>query len=150
MICALLWIAVILVFLLISLEIAIRFAPHYDLARKLPGPQVDSVWGFMKFVYSMTPNGIFRITREWAATYKQTYATWALVRLNLEVIRAHEMEIILASSKHTQKGVVYDILKPLMGDGLLTSNGKKWQRRRRILTPTFHFNILQQFLAVFK
>lgn len=150
MIVAVLWLVAFLILILISLEIAIRFAPNYELARKLPGPEVDSVIGFLKFAYTMTPEGVFNIAREWARTYKQTYVTWALVKMTVEVIRAHEMEIILASSKHTEKGTVYDLLKPFMGQGLLTSNGKKWQQRRRILTPTFHFSILQQFLSVFK
>ncbi|XP_028173807.1 probable cytochrome P450 4ac3, partial [Ostrinia furnacalis] len=37
------------------------------------------------------------------------------------------------------------ILKPWLQDGLLLSNGAKWQQRRKILTPAFHFNILKQF-----
>lgn len=31
----------------------------------------------------------------------------------------------------------------------MTSSGKKWYTRRKIITPTFHFNILEQFIEVF-
>ncbi len=29
-------------------------------------------------------------------------------------------------------------------------SGDKWHQRRRILTPTFHFSILEQFLVIFQ
>lgn len=45
---------------------------------------------------------------------------------------------------------MYGFLKPFLGDGLLLSQGQKWLMRRKILTPAFHFNILEQFLLVFK
>jgi hypothetical protein len=28
------------------------------------------------------------------------------------------------------------------------SNGKKWQQRRKIITPSFHFKILEQFAEI--
>ena len=138
------------VLLLFVLEIVMRLNPNYILCKKLPGPAIDSIPKTFKFIYSLTPENTFSKAREWADTYKQTYATWNLVQMHLEVIRAPEMEIILSTSRHTQKGMIYDMLRPFLGDGLLNSNGKKWQQRRRILTPTFHFSILQQFLLVFK
>ncbi|CAH2989299.1 unnamed protein product [Chilo suppressalis] len=49
--------------------------------------------------------------------------------------------------KHNEKALIYRILQPWLKDGLLLSNGLKWQQRRKILTPSFHFNILKQFLV---
>ncbi|KAK2154530.1 hypothetical protein LSH36_266g02045, partial [Paralvinella palmiformis] len=44
---------------------------------------------------------------------------------------------------------IYKFLEPWLGEGLLLSNGKKWSRNRRLLTPAFHFDILQPYVMVF-
>ncbi|XP_036150392.1 cytochrome P450 4C1-like, partial [Monomorium pharaonis] len=59
-----------------------------------------------------------------------------------------DLEVILGSTKHIEKSKIYDVLKSWFNTGLIVSKGSKWQSRRKILTPTFHFNILQQFAEI--
>ncbi|XP_033015578.1 cytochrome P450 4V2-like [Lacerta agilis] len=58
------------------------------------------------------------------------------------------IEVVLSSSKHITKSHPYKFLHPWLGTGLLTSTGGKWRSRRKMLTPTFHFTILEDFLEV--
>ncbi|XP_027759248.1 cytochrome P450 4V2 [Empidonax traillii] len=58
------------------------------------------------------------------------------------------VEAILNSSKHIEKSYLYKFLHPWLGTGLLTSTGDKWRSRRKMITPTFHFAILNDFLEV--
>ncbi|KFV82217.1 Cytochrome P450 4V2, partial [Struthio camelus australis] len=58
------------------------------------------------------------------------------------------VEVILSSSKHIEKSYLYKFLQPWLGTGLLTSTGEKWRTRRKMITPTFHFAILTDFLEV--
>lgn len=51
------------------------------------------------------------------------------------------------SGKHLLKGPEYDMMKKWIGDGLIsTSNPSKWRARRRLITPAFHFKILEDFV----
>lgn len=78
---------------------------------------------------------------------------------------------ILSSPKHIDKSYDYSYLHPWLGTGLLTSFGQKWHSRRKvdvsnhvdqnemtlfyissrmqILTPAFHFKILEDFMDIF-
>ncbi|XP_015127503.1 cytochrome P450 4C1 isoform X2 [Diachasma alloeum] len=57
--------------------------------------------------------------------------------------------ILLPSNKHIEKSLFYDLLHSWLNDGLLTSTGDKWRGRRKILTPAFHFNVLEEFVDTF-
>ena len=61
---------------------------------------------------------------------------------------SYNCQTILKSQKILDKGADYDFLIPWLGDGLLLSGGAKWKSRRRLLTPAFHFKILDDFALV--
>lgn len=62
---------------------------------------------------------------------------------------AEECEAILSSNKMLTKLFHYRFLSPWIGDGLLTSKPDKWRPRRKLLTPTFHYDILKDFVQVY-
>jgi cytochrome P450 family 4 len=66
------------------------------------------------------------------------------------IIEAKDVEKVLHSTKHLDKSKIYKCLHPFLRTGLLTSSGKKHFMRRRMLTPTFHFEILKEFMEIFE
>jgi len=44
--------------------------------------------------------------------------------------------------------LVYDALKFILGNGLVTSEGELWKRQRKLLTPLFHFQQLKQMIPI--
>ncbi|XP_065171869.1 probable cytochrome P450 4d14 [Atheta coriaria] len=78
-------------------------------------------------------------------TYKMTIPwTAGIVTIDLDLV-----EYILTSQATINKSILYIFLKEWLGDGLLLSKSAKWRLRRKTITPTFHFKVLDQFVQVF-
>ncbi|KAF5277790.1 hypothetical protein FQR65_LT03770 [Abscondita terminalis] len=59
------------------------------------------------------------------------------------------IEFVTGSNKIISKSFQYKFLHAWLGQGLLTSDGTRWKAHRRLLTPAFHFQILEKFIEVF-
>lgn len=75
---------------------------------------------------------------------------WVFNVLEIGVNCPKYIETIMTSPKFLSKSSQYSFLHSTLGEGLLFSSNQKWFTRRRIITPTFHFKILEQFFEVFK
>jgi len=56
--------------------------------------------------------------------------------------------VLQTNNKNYVKGIEYDELKHILGDGLLTSEGSFWLRQRRLAQPAFHKKRLAHFVEM--
>ncbi|XP_022918968.2 cytochrome P450 4d2-like [Onthophagus taurus] len=68
----------------------------------------------------------------------------ALVISDLKIL-----EFLLGTTQILEKSYTYSFLEKWLGHGLLTSPPEKWRKTRKILTPAFHFQILEQYVESF-
>ncbi|XP_019870625.2 cytochrome P450 4C1 [Aethina tumida] len=94
---------------------------------------------------------IFKSMRKLSQEYTKngTGKLWLAHLAQVGTQNPDDVEKLISSTKHNTKSEIYDQLHIWLGTGLLTSYGSKWQSRRKILTPSFHFNILQDFFLIF-
>ncbi|KAI9563477.1 hypothetical protein GHT06_010940 [Daphnia sinensis] len=138
------WLASVIVRSLIN---AYRFSV---LIRQLPqGPRplpiVGNALSFKgKFDY------ILRLLQvDWPRDYGEIYCVYMGPICCVSISSPELLESVLKSQKMLDKGETYKFFSPWLGDGLLLSTGAKWKMRRRLLTPAFHFQILNSFVDVF-
>uniref|UniRef100_A0A1S4GY21 Uncharacterized protein n=2 Tax=Anopheles gambiae TaxID=7165 RepID=A0A1S4GY21_ANOGA len=119
------------------------------LLRYFPGPQPEYILGCSYLFYNKSITEIFDTIVDSHAQYgKDICLIGAFNMLELEIASAQNIEKVLLA-KTTKKSYQYDFLEPWLGTGLLLSFGEKWFQRRKIITPSFHFKILDQFMDVF-
>ncbi|KAH7981437.1 hypothetical protein HPB49_024034 [Dermacentor silvarum] len=58
------------------------------------------------------------------------------------------VERVLSNTENVNKSFLYAMLKSWVGNGLLTSEKLIWKKRRKVLTPAFHFRILDEYVPI--
>ncbi|XP_011871727.1 PREDICTED: cytochrome P450 4C1-like [Vollenhovia emeryi] len=76
------------------------------------------------------------------------FVDWIVTKPFITVFKPEYLEHIFPSTVNITKADMYDLFKPWLGNGLVTSTGQKWFHDRRLIGPTFHFSILDQFAVV--
>lgn len=86
---------------------------------------------------------------EFILRYGKTFGSFLLGMVFVVTTDHRIVDALLASNENLSKNFVYKMLTSWLGNGLLLSSGKSWQTMRKIITPTFHFKILEGFVEVF-
>ncbi|CAG9854205.1 unnamed protein product [Phyllotreta striolata] len=122
---------------------------HGKYLKNMPGPRPNPYLGNM--LDFLCPNYkildvVLNYTKKYGNIIKVYYGP-----LQMAVLTCDEkfLEFIMNSNK-TVKGDQYLFFRNWIGDGIFISSGKKWKARRRMLTPAFHFTILENFVDIFE
>nr|XP_046274375.1 cytochrome P450 4V2 [Scatophagus argus] len=117
-----------------------------------PIPEVEGTYLFVGAALQFKTNAgdFFRQIEDFSNEYRDAplFKLWVGTLPFVVLFHAETVETILTNPVHMEKGYSYNFLHPWLGTGLLTSTGLKWRQRRKMLTPTFHFSILTDFLEV--
>ncbi|XP_039431532.1 cytochrome P450 4d2-like isoform X1 [Culex pipiens pallens] len=114
-----------------------------------PGPAAFPLIGCYYLYFNKSPEDTWSFITNLSRKYGKLFCVWIGSRLALFCSNHSDTETVLSSQKLIRKSELYKFLIPWLGDGLLLSTGQKWFNKRKILTPAFHFRILEQFVEVF-
>ncbi|PAV73779.1 hypothetical protein WR25_16299 [Diploscapter pachys] len=123
-----------------------RLAKHMEKIIGIGGlPIIGSTWMFKVNVADATEQFIY-----WCLYfYRQNVPAgklWVGTDAIIIPVKPSILKVLMQSNDLITKAHLYSILHPWLGTGLLTSTGQKWSDRRKLLTPAFHFNVLNGFL----
>nr|XP_022344971.1 cytochrome P450 4A25-like [Crassostrea virginica] len=102
----------------------------------------ENMEGFLGTVLKMQEKTRARLYHGWTMFFYPSFG----------VCHPETAKVLLKSSEPKPRhsiGGSYRFLLPWLGDGLLLSDGRKWERNRRLLTPAFHFDILRPYVQVY-
>lgn len=117
---------------------------------KIPGPPWYPLVGTTYLAFGVSRESMTEVLRKLHNEYPVILRHWLGPMPQVELKRAEHIEKILSPGKaHLKKSWPYEFLHQWLGQGLLTSDGAKWHSRRKIITPTFHFSILDGFIEIF-
>ena len=91
--------------------------------------------------------------REYFGRFGDLYRVFAPARGVYNYVINHPDDVkrvLLSNHRNYTKGEGMDRVKILLGNGIMTSEGEFWRKQRRMMQPSFHRRVIDQFSALIK
>lgn len=153
--CAALLFAGLFVFLAYKLFLFAKFA---WLINKMPGPPISIIGlGHIYMINDQVKLGcdpgeaLLRVIENYIKGKDEgVFRAWTAHRAIIVCSSPESAEAVLTNNKLIHKNFLYDFLHSWIGKGLLTGSGERWRVRRKLLTPAFHYRILEDFVPIMR
>ncbi|XP_013103144.2 cytochrome P450 4d1 isoform X4 [Stomoxys calcitrans] len=126
-----------------------QYLRRWQLSQKFQGPPPWPILGNAYLFFGCRPEDVFNIIKSIMIKYGDTIKFWFGLEFTLYMANTKDLEAILGTTNWLVKSYEYRFLDNWLCEGLLLSKPTKWFKRRKILTPAFHFKILEQFIESF-
>lgn len=116
------------------------------LPRPLPGPVYRNP---LRFLLEARPNPVgyaHRMIQEYGDA--TAVRVWGLPQMAVLSRPDHVRHVMQENNRNYVKGDIIAKMKPLIGEGLFTSEGDFWRRQRKLAQPAFHRQRIQNFAAI--
>ncbi|XP_017093169.1 probable cytochrome P450 4s3 [Drosophila bipectinata] len=117
----------------------LNFLRMHRFANTLPGPSIGEL------IATVKKGEILNWLKEMREKHGSVFRIWFGKDLTVLFSDPEDIKQLLSNNTLLTKSRNYELLEPWLGKGLLTNGGESWHRRRKLLTPGFHFRILGEF-----
>ncbi|CAH0381878.1 unnamed protein product [Bemisia tabaci] len=134
-----------IVCVLVLVVLLIRRRRYVAFYENIPGPKGYPVIGnVLQLLGPQTE--LFKMYMKYFRDFGDVYVLWVGTSPFVFIGSAEAAQPLLSSSACIEKSAEYKLLEKWLGTGLVTSKGEKWHQRRKLLTPSFHFKLLESFI----
>ncbi|XP_077512103.1 cytochrome P450 4V2-like [Amblyomma americanum] len=138
----------------------VRWLRKWQALRPLPGP-CDGVpfWYTLRTYWSKSRSNsikdatsvFFQIICDVCEQYRGTTFKAYLGMTPIVVLHSPDaVQTLLTSKTNLRKPLVYNFISSWLGDhNILTAVGDSWRFKRRLMTPAFHFKVLEDYVSTF-
>ncbi|ODM93475.1 Cytochrome P450 4C1 [Orchesella cincta] len=115
---------------------------------KIPGPFSIPILGTLVLII-IPRSEILEVIIRWTRKFKDgCFRLWLLNEPVIFISSPDHVQKILGSKEHLEKAALYQVLKPLIGNGLITADVPSWKAHRRLLINSVNGKMVNIFMGV--